>query len=86
MPDENQLVQNATHHMHYNYTGMYNGFDTLKGNLYEDYGKDYSARGSQVTFAVVFGVLFSGVTGETHCFVHRLDSSRIHRLQYCRMF
>lgn len=63
MPDENQLVQNATYHVHYNYTGLYNGFDTLEGNLYEEYGKDYSAGGSQVTFAIVFGVLFSGVTG-----------------------
>lgn len=65
MPDENHLVQNETYHVHFNYTGLYNGFNTLEDNLYEDYGKDYSAGGSQVTFAIVFGVLFSGVTGQT---------------------
>lgn len=63
MPEENQIVQNGTYHEHYNYTGLYNGFDTLKDNLQENYGKDYTAGGSQVTFAIVFGVLFSGVTG-----------------------
>lgn len=63
MPDENHIVQNATHPVNYTYYGLYNGFETLKDNLYEDYGKDYSADGSQVTFAIVFGVLFSGVTG-----------------------
>lgn len=56
-------MQNATHNINYTYYGLYNGFDTLKANLYEDYGKDYSADDSQVTFAIVFGVLFSGVTG-----------------------
>lgn len=59
-------MQNATYRVNYTYYGLYNGFETLKDNLYEDYGKDYSAGGSQVTFAIVFGVLFSGVTGMSH--------------------
>lgn len=45
------------------YAGLYDGFETLSNNLYQNYTKDYSAGGNTVTFAVVFGVLFSGVTG-----------------------
>lgn len=63
MPDENTLVQNATtNHTFYNYTGL--SFETLNDNLFEHYGQDYSSGGSTVTFAIVFGVLFSGVTGK----------------------
>lgn len=36
---------------------------TLNDNLYEHYGKDYTADGSDINFATVFAVLFSGVTG-----------------------
>lgn len=31
--------------------------------MWPQYGKDYTAHGELVTFATVFGVLFSGVTG-----------------------
>lgn len=49
-----------------NTTGTYTGMsiDTFNDNLFENYGRDYSSGGSEVTFAIVFGVLFSGVTGE----------------------
>lgn len=36
---------------------------TLNDNLWPKYGKDYTSHGAYVTFATVFGVLFSGVTG-----------------------
>ncbi|KAI4465776.1 solute carrier family 12 cation cotransporter [Holotrichia oblita] len=36
---------------------------TLTENLFPKYGPDYTAQGELVTFASVFGVLFSGVTG-----------------------
>lgn len=68
IPDENTLVQNATYHVNGTYSGLYDGFETLYANLYEGYGKDYSAGGSEVTFAIVFGVLFSGVTGNLSIF------------------
>lgn len=50
---------------HINETAHYTGFsiDTLQKNLNPQYGPDYSAGYGQVTFAIVFGVLFSGVTG-----------------------
>lgn len=54
-------MQNSTDHVNGNYTGF--STETLTENLFEQYGKDYSAGGNQVTFAIVFGVLFSGVTG-----------------------
>lgn len=63
VPKENQLVQNASFPVNFTYSGLYNGFDTWNDNLKAQYGKDYSAGGSDVTFAIVFGVLFSGVTG-----------------------
>lgn len=44
------------------YTGL--SLETFQENLYEHYGQDYSAGNSPVTFAIVFGVLFSGVTGK----------------------
>ncbi|KAL3282290.1 hypothetical protein HHI36_005478 [Cryptolaemus montrouzieri] len=59
IPESNTLVQNITHIA--NYTGL--DIHTLIDNLYPQYGKDYTAHGNLVTFASVFGVLFSGVTG-----------------------
>lgn len=58
MPDSNTLNPNDTF-------GNYTGFHayTLESNLWPQYGKDYTAKGELVTFASVFGVLFSGVTG-----------------------
>ncbi|XP_055299605.1 solute carrier family 12 member 9 isoform X2 [Sitodiplosis mosellana] len=61
IPIENTIVQNKTHLVNYTYSGL--SLDTFQHNLYEHYGKDYSSGNSQVTFAIVFGVLFSGVTG-----------------------
>lgn len=59
VPDSNDLVKNITAY------GNYTGFDsdTLKSNLWPQYGRDYTAKGQIVNFASVFGVLFSGVTG-----------------------
>uniref|UniRef100_A0A2M4A833 Solute carrier family 12 member 9 n=1 Tax=Anopheles triannulatus TaxID=58253 RepID=A0A2M4A833_9DIPT len=57
LPHENHLV-NFTSAW---YTGLQ--ADTLWANLYSNYTKDYTSNGNQVNFAVVFGVLFSGVTG-----------------------
>lgn len=54
-------MQNSTIHVNGSYTGF--STETLTENLFEQYGKDYSADGNLVTFATVFGVLFSGVTG-----------------------
>lgn len=53
-------MQNSTHHVNGSYTGL--SVETLTENLFEQYDKDYSAGGNQVTFAIVFGVLFSGVS------------------------
>ncbi|XP_022905550.1 solute carrier family 12 member 9 isoform X2 [Onthophagus taurus] len=58
LPDSNTIVGNITMG---NYTGL--RIATLNENLYSYYGKDYTAHGELVTFASVFGVLFSGVTG-----------------------
>ncbi|KAJ8944102.1 hypothetical protein NQ314_009545 [Rhamnusium bicolor] len=58
IPDSNTLIQNATYHVTENYTGL-SGI-TLKSNLWPQYGRDYTAKGQLVTFATVFGVLFSG--------------------------
>lgn len=57
-------MQNATYHVNGTYAGLYDSFKTLDANLYPQYGQDYSSNGNQVTFAIVFGVLFSGVTGK----------------------
>lgn len=61
IPDSNHLVQNATDHVAASYTGL--SAVTLKNNLYSDYGPDYTSNALINTFAIVFGVLFSGVTG-----------------------
>jgi solute carrier family 12 (potassium/chloride transporters), member 9 len=44
-----------------NYTGL--SRETFEENLYPNYGRDYTSGNSHVNFAIVFGVLFSGVTG-----------------------
>lgn len=62
IPADNTLVwTNNTS----NATGPYTGLSmaTFKSNLYENYTKDYTSDGKDVTFAIAFGVLFSGVTG-----------------------
>lgn len=61
IPEGNSLVQNSTYLVNGSYTGLLT--QTLHGNLYPDYGKDYTSNGSPVFFSTVFGVLFSGVTG-----------------------
>ncbi|XP_055597931.1 solute carrier family 12 member 9 isoform X2 [Uranotaenia lowii] len=61
IPEENTLVQNATNRVFGNYSGL--SLTTLMENLYAHYGRDYTSHGNEVNFAVVFGVLFSGVTG-----------------------
>ncbi|CAH1176054.1 unnamed protein product [Phaedon cochleariae] len=61
IPDSNTLIQNATEHVTRNYTGLQGA--TLRSNLWPQYGRDYTSKGELVTFATVFGVLFSGVTG-----------------------
>ncbi|XP_066251043.1 solute carrier family 12 member 9 [Euwallacea similis] len=58
VPASNTLHPNVTN---YTYTGL--SFTTLKSNIFDHYGEDYTASGRLVTFATVFGVLFSGVTG-----------------------
>lgn len=58
LPEENKLVGNITQG---NYTGL--SSRTFSNNLHENYTKDYSSEGRDVTFAITFGVLFSGVTG-----------------------
>lgn len=64
IPESNTLVNrtilNTT--IINDYTGL--SLDTWNKNLYSQYGKDYTTiHGDSVTFASVFGVLFSGVTG-----------------------
>ncbi|XP_014284012.1 solute carrier family 12 member 9 [Halyomorpha halys] len=62
IPEENQLVQNATYLVNGSYTGL--SWETLNSNLYQHYTKDYTSKDGQIPdFAAVFGVLFSGVTG-----------------------
>ncbi|XP_076651264.1 solute carrier family 12 member 9 [Halictus rubicundus] len=61
IPDANTIVQNATEHVNGTYTGLLSS--TLLNNLYSNYTYDYSSGGAMTSFASVFGVLFSGVTG-----------------------
>lgn len=59
VPDSNTLIANITE---LNYTGL--SVNTLWSNLYANYTRDYTTpAGDLVSFASVFGVLFSGVTG-----------------------
>lgn len=60
IPSENNLL-NRTLIPHLNYTGL--SRETFIENLHPNYGQDYTSDGSYVNFAIVFGVLFSGVTG-----------------------
>lgn len=62
IPPENLLL-NRTLTPFLNYTGL--SKETFMDNLYPNYGHDYTSGGSYeyVNFAIVFGVLFSGVTG-----------------------
>uniref|UniRef100_A0A6P7FZF5 Solute carrier family 12 member 9 n=1 Tax=Diabrotica virgifera virgifera TaxID=50390 RepID=A0A6P7FZF5_DIAVI len=61
IPDTNTLIQNATMPVTRNYTGLSSA--TFNSNLFPQYGQDYTAKGELTSFATVFGVLFSGVTG-----------------------
>lgn len=60
IPPENSLI-NRTEFPFLNYTGL--SMETFKDNLGPSYGQDYTSDGNYVNFAIVFGVLFSGVTG-----------------------
>lgn len=60
IPDENILI-NKNISKFLNYTGL--NADTLRNNLRESYGADYTSKGKIVDFATTFGVLFAGVTG-----------------------
>ncbi|KAK5646805.1 hypothetical protein RI129_005269 [Pyrocoelia pectoralis] len=63
IPNANTLVHNSTFNV--NITGLFTGLNssTMQANLMEHYGRDYTVNGEEVTFASVFAVLFSGVTG-----------------------
>lgn len=60
IPTENTLL-NRTLIPYLNYTGL--SRETFMENLYPNYGRDYTSGNTVVNFAIVFGVLFSGVTG-----------------------
>lgn len=57
IPEENTLAPNTTGH----YSGL--SSETFQKNWHSNYSRDYSSNGRDVTFAITFGVLFSGVTG-----------------------
>ncbi|KAF6213897.1 hypothetical protein GE061_011622 [Apolygus lucorum] len=61
IPEENQVIQNATYHVNASYTGL--SWSTLSSNFYQGYTEDYTSNKRMTDFATVFGVLFSGVTG-----------------------
>lgn len=61
IPDSNTLIRNGTEDVYRNYTGLHGA--TFTSNLWPQFGRDYTAKGEVVSFATVFGVLFSGVTG-----------------------
>ncbi|CAA9994003.1 unnamed protein product [Nesidiocoris tenuis] len=61
IPYANALIQNSTHRVNASYTGL--SWDTLSQNFYQGYTADYTSGGQITDFAIVFGVLFSGVTG-----------------------
>lgn len=60
IPPENHLL-NQTIYPFLNYTGL--SRQTFIDNLQPEYGEDYTSGNTPVNFAIVFGVLFSGVTG-----------------------
>lgn len=63
IPEANRLVQNDTYRVNGSFTGLTSSA-TIYENLWPHYGRDYtSPDGALVSFATVFGVLFSGVTG-----------------------
>lgn len=59
VPEANHLLPNTTKFL--NYTGLKTS--TLESNWDSHYMFDYTSEGKHVNFAIVFGVLFSGVTG-----------------------
>ena len=59
LPEANHLPVNVSKLL--NYTGFQ--AETLKSNWDPHYWYDYTSEGKYVNFAIVFGVLFSGVTG-----------------------
>lgn len=61
IPSANTLINGTNHTTDITYTGL--NFTTFTENLFPKYGEDYTSHGDIVTFASVFGVLFSGVTG-----------------------
>lgn len=63
IPLANTIIShNASYPIFANYTGL--SSQTLQNNLWSNYSQDYSSAGDpSVNFAIVFGVLFSGVTG-----------------------
>ncbi|KAK7590598.1 hypothetical protein V9T40_002211 [Parthenolecanium corni] len=60
IPDTNNWVLNKTYEK-----GIYTGLNwtTFQNNLSSDYKRDYTSNDMLVSFSIVFGVLFSGVTG-----------------------
>lgn len=60
LPDGNKGAYNANIT-----TANFTGFSgaTFHENLRANYGVDYTSDGASINFALVFGVLFSGVTG-----------------------
>jgi potassium/chloride transporter 9 len=61
LPDGNELI-NKTINSTFDFTGL--SSETFSSNLGSHYGPDYTTgSNANVNFAIVFGVLFSGVTG-----------------------
>lgn len=60
IPDTNNWIVNKTYEK-----GIYTGLNwtTFQNNLSSDYKRDYTSNDMLVSFSIVFGVLFSGVTG-----------------------
>jgi len=61
IPEANHLVQNETFLVNGTFTGL--SVTTLYDNLWPSYGPDYTSDGTIPSFASVFAVLFSCVTG-----------------------
>ena len=60
VPDGNDLV-NKSINASFDFTGL--NVATFQSTLGPHYGPDYTSGDESVNFAIVFGVLFSGVTG-----------------------